>query len=139
MNIEKIAVNGYYVWVDKDEIVGWSYNGICYNDDGRIGKPNNPNSKKIIAASPELKLKGVPSYARYKALEYSKPLEKEVKSDEDYDWYMGSYKGFEYGYLEAEKELFTEDDVRKAIELAREGYSSIHSEEEIIEQLKQSK
>lgn len=138
MNIKKIEFNRHYIWIDEDEAEGWSYNGLCYNDDKTIGKPNNLNNKKIIAASPELKLKGIPSYARYKALEYSKPIEKEVKSESDYDWCLGAYQGFEAGYKVAEKELFTEDDVRKAIVLSATSPTDnlIDRCDEIVERLK---
>lgn len=34
-----------------------------------------------------------------------------------------------------EKELYTENDIKMTIKLSREGYSSIYSEEEIIEKL----
>ena len=138
MNIDKIAVDGHYVWVD--EVVGWSYNGLCYNDDGTIGKPNNLNSKKIIAASSELELKGIPTYVDYLANNYCNSFEFNdcCGTTADVD--------FAEGYKAAEKDLFTEDDVRKAIELAQKecydesGYIGLeHEPEEIIEQLKKSK
>ena len=135
MNIDKIAVDGHYVWVD--EVVGWSYNGLCYNDDGTIGKPNNLNSKKIIAASSELELKGIPTYVDYLANNYCNSFEFNdcCGTTADVD--------FAEGYKAAEKDLFTENDVRRAIELAQEW--DIHNNcfkwksEDVIEQLKQSK
>lgn len=138
MNIEKIEINGYYVWIDKDEVVGWSYNGLCYNDDGTIGKPNNLNSKKIIAASSELELKGIPTYVDYLANNYCNSFEFNdcCGTTADVD--------FAEGYKAAEKDLFTEDDVRKAIEMARDiDYNGTNdffcTENEIIQDLKQSK
>jgi hypothetical protein len=185
MNIEKIAVNGHYVWVD--EAVGWSHNGICYNDDGTIGKPINSNSKKIIASSSELNLEGVPTYFEWLEANYYRELEKRREVAKNYGGQVAGrhpdmfghnevhhmVRGYLEGYqkaneeksdelltkyqegmakgLELTKELFTEDDVRKAIELAREGIVITnvsewetekefeHNQQEIIEQLKLSK
>lgn len=151
MNIQKIEINpNQYVWIDKNAEVK-DKDVLLYNKkhirnwDKTFNKPgmdwNVLNTNKIIAASPELKLKGIPSYARYKALEYSKPIEKEVKSESDYDWCLGAYQGFEAGYKVAEKDLFTEEDVRKAIVLSATSPTDnlIDRCDEIIEQLKQNK
>lgn len=135
MNIEKIEINGHHIWVDKDAEIkegDWFYNprhkglGINYNPDGCY---------KIVAQDTELNLEGVPSFGEYFHL----------KDQEILDIHK---KGFQDGYKIAEKELFTEEDMRKAIKLARKkgdynfdgkSYSYINTEEEIIEQLKQSK
>jgi hypothetical protein len=175
MNIEKIEINGHYVWVDKDaEIKEGDYvyvncseikvTEICqvsgYYNEQFLFKHNSQihmdYCKKIIAASPELKLEGVPTYVEWLAEENMK----------QYDWVedIDGRGCFIKGYQTAEKELPTWDDVRKAIELARlikedgsvedsftaedisgctevctYGWSFKHSEKEIIEQLKQSK
>ena len=131
MNIEKIQINGHYVWVDKDAEIKegeWFYNpfqgivSVDSNSDGCI---------KIIAASPKLNLEGVPTYVEWLA-------ERETISNE-----FNSEKSFIKGYQTAEKELPTWDDVRKAIELVRPvGFPQSlwdKTTEEVIEQLKQSK
>jgi hypothetical protein len=161
MNIEKIEIKGHYVWVDKDAEIK--------EGDWMIRPNENPilvtsdfwwdfgvKYHKIIAASPELNLEGVPTYVEWLAEENMK----------QYDWVedIDGRGCFIKGYQTAEKELPTWDDVRKAIELARlikedgsvedsftaedisgctevctYGWSFKHSEKEIIEQLKQSK
>ena len=151
MNIEKIKINKHYVWVDKDAeiklndyyfskisniIFRRKYGHWIENYDKKI-------YQKIIAASLELKLEGVPSYAEWLAVkEY--PITKGgsmlMPSSFDLDQ-SNRQSGFIKGYQTAEKELFTEDDLRKAIEMARFGgkITTHYSEEEIIEKLKQSK
>lgn len=168
MNIQKIEINpNQYVWVDINaeikkndwffpttrQIAGGNtprkctgigtnaWNGNILSDDTDEKGYDLSNVAKIIAASPELKLKGIPSYARYKALEYSKLIEKEVKNESDYDWCLGAYQGFEAGYKVAEKDLFTKEDVRKAIVLSATSPTDnlIDRCDEIIERLKQTK
>ena len=70
-NIEKIAVNGHYVWVDKDvEIKDGDFCHLKENHyiNGGVGKYNTKKAigyglhgtkffSKIVAASPELNLK----------------------------------------------------------------------------------
>ena len=150
MNIEKIAVNGHYVWVDKDAEI--KEGDMCYLIPtslfgGGIGKVNKnvieDNGKngmifnKIIAADAGLELDGVPTYVEFLSNEYNKTFfdYDETDTKPNYD--------FISGYKAAEKELPTWADVRKAIQLARvlenQGSMFKYSEAEIIEKLKQSK
>jgi hypothetical protein len=89
MNIEKLEINGYYVYIDKDaEIKGDCYAlhlGVFGETEIVMANGKCKLDKKIIAASPELNLEGMPTYVK----------------------------------LLSEKELFTKEDVRKAVELAR--------------------
>jgi hypothetical protein len=149
-NIEKIAVNGDYIWVDKDaEIkegelcIDGYMNILPFADLSELGLGYDKNTiHKIIAASTELNLKGIPTYVEWLALQKIK----EISSKQFLS--LGTLAnigdGFIIGYQTAEKELFTEDDVRKAIlksfllGVEREQYSK-ELEEEIIEQLKKEK
>lgn len=137
MNIEKIAVNGHYVWIDKDAKVKESDIYYVNNSSGKRIENILPH---IVAADKELKLEGIPTYVDYLANNYCNSFEFNdcCGTTADVD--------FAEGYKAAEKDLFTEDDVRKAIELAQKecydesGYIGLeHEPEEIIEQLKKSK
>ena len=158
MNIEKVEIKpNQYVWVDKDaEINNNSYgidknNILCeYADDflymfdnaGIIKISITAESikcreiKKIIAASPELNLEGVPLYVELLAeQEYptaSFGLSVECERER---------KAFIKGYQKAEKELFTEEEVREVFHVGRlyQGREGDTTLEEIIEQLKQEK
>ena len=134
MNIEKIAVNGHYVWIDKDAKVKESDIYYVNNSSGKRIENILPH---IVAADKELKLEGIPTYVDYLANNYCNSFEFNdcCGTTADVD--------FAEGYKAAEKDLFTENDVRRAIELAQEW--DIHNNcfkwksEDVIEQLKQSK
>ena len=166
MNIEKIAINGNYVWVDKDvEIkegdmcVDIAHNVIVKPTDLEWANSNSDNLKVIVAASPELNLEDVPSYVEYLATKklyekypyhppqddgYLKDMFKEgyesaekEKSDELLTKYQeGMKKG-----LELSKELFTEEDVIKAIVMSATSPTDNLMDrcDEIINHLKKSK
>jgi hypothetical protein len=111
MNIEKVEIKpNQYVWVDKDV--------EATPDDIKKGKgryyKNEDIMCKIIAASPELNLEGVPTYVEWLA-EQSYPIS-EVWN---YEQSLIRKLAFIRGYQTAEKELFTEGDVIKAVFLAR--------------------
>lgn len=147
MNIEKIAVNGHYVWVDKDAKVKEGDIYYVNNSSGKRIENILPHPSgfvaKIVAADKELKLEGIPTYVDYLANIYCNSFEFNdcCGTTADVD--------FAEGYKAAEKDLFTEDDVKRAIQLAQETVISDlrfedsrehkYSEAEIIEQLKQSK
>jgi hypothetical protein len=165
MNIEKIEINGHYVWADKDAEIDFNeYYISCFS--GKILQRTKKMDivevmdNKIIAASPELNLEGVPTYVEWLAEQEYREYPNNPKDKPE--WYYNrdincfkKRKVFVKGYRAAEKELYTEDDVRKAIEMARDQYWDVdnrgfstqtdgdwsfkHSEEEIIEQLKQTK
>jgi hypothetical protein len=119
MNIEKIEINGHYVWVDKDaEIKEGDYvyvncseikvTEICqvsgYYNEQFLFKHNSQihmdYCKKIIAASPELNLEGVPTYVEWLA-------RKEFPNNGTQEsGYLAG--GFVIGYQTAEKELIGE-------------------------------
>jgi hypothetical protein len=144
MSIEKIEINGHYVWVDKDAEIkentntinqglngDWFWNSK-YDAIARIGDITRFDFK-IIAASPELGLEGIPTYVEWLAKEEVGWWDKNDDQDA---------MNFIKGYQTAEKELYTEDDVRKAIEMAQKtNWRDRHtySEKEIIEQVKQEK
>lgn len=145
--IEKIAVNGHYVWVDKDaEIKEGDYclhNNIIKQAIGDTIPFANKCSEKIIAASPELELEGVPDWVEFQATEYAS---KRIELDPVYS--NGLYYGFLEGHRVARKELFTEDDVRKAIEfgigleagnIERDFKNFKTNESQFIQQLKSQK
>ena len=158
MNIEKISVDGYYVWVDKDVTLNYSVgerNGFQYDYKYDV---YYYRSYKIVAASSELNLNisalnKVPTYVEWLAKQevgwWDKDDDRDVmnfikgyqtaekeKSDEVLTKYQeGMSKG-----LELCKKLYTEDDVKRAIEIVHEWYNSrpyFLTTEEIIEQLKQ--
>jgi len=143
MNIKKITINGHYVWVDRDAKIKEGdlliYDKKCIrNWDNTFNKPgmdwNVLNTYKIIAVSPELNLEGVPSYVEYLA-EHSSEVQEATYTTQ----HKITYKhGFIDGYRRSEKELFTEDDVKTAIELAKKDYLR-YTEEQIIEHLKELK
>lgn len=166
MNIKKIEVNGHYVWVDKDAEIKEGDWYITFTNGSIMGEPRKCEDSsyifsycaKIIAASPELNPEGVPTYVEWLGTQRAIERRWDPKSLETRRVANEIIEGVKFGYQAAEKELSeskwnegyktaievintlpTWDDVRKAIEMAREGYSSIHTEEEIIEQLKQSK
>ena len=178
MNIEKIAVNGHYVLVNKDvEIkegdmcVNIAHSVVVKPTDLEWANSNSDNLKVIIAASPELNLEDVPTYVEWLA---NKTLYEKYPYHPPQD--SGYWKDmFKEGYQTRDEELLGDDmchhecpscnircncstqpcsccnepqptweDVRKVIEIARDidyngnnDYS--YTEEEIIEQLKQSK
>ena len=151
MNIEKIAVNGHYVWVDKDAEI--KEGDMCYFIptslfNGEIGKVNKnvieDNGKygmifnKIVAADAELelqgiKLKGIPTYVEFLSNEHNKTYfdYDKTNTQPNYD--------FISGYKAAEKDLFTEDDVKEAIEIARIYHIDSVTTFDIIQQIKESK
>lgn len=147
-NIEKISVDGYYVWVDKDaeikvgdivleDLINGNYLIMTIHT---LNDIDTEIQAKIMAASPELKLKRIPTYEALRALEYAKPYVKDIKDDEDYAWHGGLIQGFKEGFNTAQKELFTEEDMRNAWgNGAMSDHGSISSFEKFIEQIKQSK
>ena len=160
MNIEKIAVDGGYVWVDKDTKIkegDWVCGGLGGNDIKKYGKYFADDWYKIIASS--ISLEGVPSYVEWLAhteYPYSTSTPEslsfsrlridyfikgyQTKEKELFDELLTKYQeGMKKG-LELSKKLFTEDDIRKAIRLAKRSTGTlVMNENEIIEQLKQSK
>ena len=161
-NIEKIPVNGHYVWVDKNAEIKegeWFYNpfqGIVSVDS------NSDGCKKIVSASPELKLEGVSTYLEWLAEQEYPSFKRSTPFGSKYEHIpkrrrSAFIKGYEsaekeqqieidalkktiQGYQEGIDSLPTWDDVRKIIDLARDYNDGwIHSDEEIIEKIKQSK
>lgn len=61
MKLKAIQHESGYIFVDEraDGIAGWSYNKPTFNDDGKIGKSENNQSRKIIAQY-NLNLGGIP-------------------------------------------------------------------------------
>ena len=149
-NIDKIEVNGYHVWVDKDMEIEKGKTFLTRDNDIHKNYGYNYGNRVIIAASTELGLKEVPTYVEYLAEQYA-------VSKSSADVFKQAHKtDFINGFQTAEKELFTEEDVRKAIELTKSSafVKRIHnshvpdellddvdfdSTEQIIEQLKQEK
>lgn len=129
--IEKRKFNGYNVWVDSDK--------TQHTESGEI------SLSEIIAADKELQLDGVPTYVEYLA----KICGEEIKGRYPKNkltfykriWlYDGSVEGFKKGFETAQKELFTEDDMRWAILKARiriDKTEPKYTIDEIINQIKQ--
>jgi hypothetical protein len=167
-NIEKIVVNGHYVYVDKDAEI--KEGDIVLEDlmNGNhllmtIHTLNDIDPEiqaKVVASSPELNLEGIPSYVEWLGINELKlkwshlyvngQLPKKpypTNFENDLDKFMLGY------YTALEKELFTEEDMRKAIELTRKEIKvpyeinggnvmfdyCYYSDEEIIDLIKQSK
>jgi hypothetical protein len=135
MNIEKIEIKpNQYVWVDKDV--------EATPDDIKEGKgryyKNEDIMCKIIAASPELHLKGVPTYVEWLAKDYAN---NSAVTNYEEGINVGKYQGFIKGYQTAEKELFTEEEVREVFHVGRlyQGREGDTTLEQILEQLKQEK
>jgi hypothetical protein len=161
--IEKISINGNYIWVDKNiqPVSGWYYDNFIKkirNTNGAEYEKAKDITWQIIAASPELSLESVPSYVEWLAeIETNIRI---IKHKTPYQIARQYFDGFIKGYQESEKELPTWDDVRKAIELARTliddkcefevenilgssdntyGIKEKYSQEEIVQQIKKSK
>lgn len=145
MNIEKIEIQPRkFVWVDKG-IRGKS--GLNYNFGLKkvdsLGKDYTEHSTewnycfKIIAASSELNLEGVPTYVKWLAeQEYS---DEEIVMDVDISESLKL--AFIKGYKTTEQEMFTEDDLKKAFACGK-AYQSMYGDtalEQIIEQIKSEK
>lgn len=148
-NIEKKQVNGHYVWVDKDvetmtnTPIGYCYNSLKSESDwedkdivlhqGTMPIYHFRGLQKIIAASPELNLEGVPSYVEWLA------WKDEGRKCLDAEFLRAK---FIKGYQTAEKELFTKEDIIKAIAVGYDWCHQKHIPSEsminnFIEQLKQ--
>jgi hypothetical protein len=76
MNIEKIKVNGGYLWIDKDSkinegdilpyVLRWKSGRYeLVNSNNGIRQSKIPFAKKIIASSPEINIVGIPTYQEY--------------------------------------------------------------------------
>lgn len=146
MDIEKIEIKpNQYVWVDKDAEIKEGYTIDDKNNIVKVDKKFIFNCDhefkiywyKIIAASPELNLKGVPTYIEWLALKDFKNV------DDGFTSFTDRTAGFISGYQTAIEELPTWNDVKKAIEMARsydlKNVLSYNNSEEIINQLKQQK
>ena len=112
MNIEKISVDGHYVWVDN-EIQPKNYD-YQYSKEYGIQKCSSPSMniygvhyRKIIAASPELKLTDVPTYVKWLARR-----EFPYDGTQESGYLAG---GYIIGYQAAKKELLDVDDMKELI------------------------
>lgn len=138
MNIEKFEIKpGQYIWVDVNIVIkgcdfvyhlskGCIYEIYSYSESNgnksfipkdEFGLPTNDEMLitdvvKIIAASPELELEGVPDYVEWLADEYSKNKSSSSVFTEAHK------RDFIKGYKTAEQEMFTEEDLIKAIALS---------------------
>jgi len=163
MNIEKIKIrDNCYVWVDKyvekTDIVYHLSKGCIYEihsySESNGSKSFIPKDKfglsmndemlitdvvKIIAASPELELEGIPDYVEWLAEQWIDA--NEHKWSNNTNEIGDNYGSFIKGYKTAEQEMFTEDDMKRAILQARirDKENPPHpkySIESIIEQIK---
>jgi hypothetical protein len=161
MIIEKIPFKGHYIWVDRSTLAkdgdynfdGYSITKVDLNVPKYYGEGCHP----IIAASTELNLEGIPMYSEYLA----KKLDDRIQDPSFYDegeWLIRK-SAFIEGHKAAEKELFTEEDLRKAIVLSRRifsiegaveinehnlhedysGFKIAYTEDEIVENIKKPK
>lgn len=136
-NIKKIEIKpNQYVWVDKSQQASIT---LFY------GKEPITYSGKLIAASSELNL-DVPTYVEWLAYNHaSQKLKRPITIYKHLQQNVAEYVSFTEGYQTAEKKLFTEEEVRKAIELSKkcsvksDGVYFSYTENEIIEQLKKDK
>lgn len=145
--IEKIEVKpNQYIWVDKSIQASVT---LFYDKEPKTYSGN------LVAASPGLNL-DVPTYIEYLAEQMYPKIAVKVDNTLTIDSNALIRLGFIKGYQTAEKELFTEEEVRKAIELTKSSafVKRIHnsyvpdellddvdfdSTEQIIGQLKQEK
>lgn len=162
MNIEKVTVDGGYVWVDKDSKIkegDWVCGGLGGNDIKKYGKYFADDWYKIITSS--ISLEGVPIYVEWLSEQFLIDVGFKVHKDLERDGWLkiGFIKGYQAKEkelsdelltkyqegmkkgLELSKELFTEDDVRKAIVMSATSPTDnlIDRCDEIIEHIKQSK
>jgi hypothetical protein len=149
MNIEKIKIrNNCYVWVDKDaeiEEAVWYYwcttktiQKSIKDSLNRLPKKED-GSFKILAASPELEIESIPDYVYWLAEQWID--ENEHRWSNNTNELGNNYGSFIKGYRTAEQEMFTEDDMKRAILQARirDKENPPHpkySIESIIEQIK---
>ena len=104
MNIEKITVDGGYVWVDKDAEIkegDWVCGGLGGNDIKKYGKYFADDWYKIIASS--ISLEGVPTYVEWLSEQFLIDVGFKIHKDLERDGWLKI--GFIKGYQTAEKEL----------------------------------
>lgn len=102
-NFEKIAVNGHYVWVDKEAEITGDYIGWIGQTPYINPKEKSVLNYKIIAASTELNLEGVPTYFEWLSIQEYPVIE---NAHPNINWdLLNKQEGFEKGYQTAEKEI----------------------------------
>jgi len=155
-----IETPDYILAVSYEEITGFENNILVFKGgrlwlwENTMALRSNNKPNKIIAYqpknnAPELDLPLLPEMVvedddMEKAYKSNKPKESDNPTKGELAFSDGYYYGFEDGYKAATK-TFSEDDLRKAIDLSREtleyneqhGWYNTMSEDEIIQFLKQ--
>jgi len=107
--------------VTSDEEVGWSYNKPTLNDNGKVGLPENRNSKKLIAQQDQIDFSSLSpeiqkeirwfDWLRIAILSEDEEIEKIGQEYHSRSW----YKGVEFGFQKALELLsdrrFTKDEL----------------------------